>query len=152
MKSLITIAAVFFFGLAANAQDAASRGRHYNLEKNLAIQGYDPVSYFAGKAQKGSKDHAVNHQGTTYYFVSAANAESFKKNPAKYEPQYGGWCAYAMGAKGEKVSIDPKTYKIVDGKLYLFYNRLFNNTLEDWNEDEAKLKNKADANWVKIFK
>ena len=73
------------------------------------------------------------------------------KNPAKYEPQYGGWCAYAMGAKGEKVSVDPKTYKIVDGKLYLFYNRLFNNTLEDWNENEAKLKNKADANWVNIF-
>jgi len=151
MKSIITIAAVIFFGLSANAQDAALRGRHYNLEKNLAIQGYDPVSYFEGKPQKGSRDHAVNHQGTIYYFVSAANAETFKKNPAKYEPQYGGWCAYAMGAKGEKVSVDPKTFKIVDGKLYLFYNRLFNNTLEDWNEDEAKLKNKADANWVKIF-
>lgn len=151
MKSFITIAAILLFATSINAQDNALRSKHYNLEKNLAIQGYDPVSYFQGKAQKGSKDHAVNHQGSVYYFVSAANAETFKKNPAKYEPQYGGWCAYAMGAKGEKVSIDPKTFKIVDGKLYLFYNRLFNNTLEDWNEDEAKLKTKADANWVKIY-
>ena len=151
MKLLFTIAVVMMSCIAANAQDAAVRNKQYNHEKGLAIQGYDPVSYFNGKAARGSKDHAVNHQGTTYYFVSAANAATFKKNPAAYEPQYGGWCAYAMGAKSEKVSIDPKTYKIIDGKLYLFYNRFFNNTLEDWNEDEKKLKQKADANWQKIF-
>lgn len=151
MKSLFTITAIIVFAMTGHAQDATLRNNHYNLEKNLAIQGYDPVSYFQGKPQKGSKAHALSYQGTLYYFATAANAETFKKNPAKYEPQYGGWCAYAMGAKGEKVSIDPKTYKIIDGKLYLFYNRLFNNTLESWNEDETKLKPKADANWVKIF-
>lgn len=152
MKSFITIIAILLSGLVARPQDPALRGRHYNLEKKLAIQGYDPVSYFQGKALKGAKDHAVNHQGAIYYFVSAANAATFREDPAKYEPQYGGWCAYAMGAKGAKVSIDPNTYKIVDGKLYLFYNRFFNNTLEDWNEDETKLKNKADANWEKLFR
>lgn len=151
MKSLLIITAVIAFGINTNAQDATVRSKQFNLEKGLAIQGYDPVSYFQGRAAKGSKDHAVNHQGTIYYFLSAANAETFKKNPAAYEPQYGGWCAYAMGAKGEKVSIDPKTYKITDGKLYLFYNRFFNNTLEDWNEDEKGLKDKADANWQKKF-
>lgn len=150
MKNILIIAAALLFSIALNAQDAALRNRHFNLEKGLAIQGYDPVSYFNGKPAKGSREFAVNHQGSTYYFVSASNADAFKKNPAKYEPQYGGWCAYAMGAKGEKVSVDPKTYKITDGKLYLFYNKFFNNTLEDWNEDEAKLKTKADANWIKI--
>lgn len=151
MKSFCTIIVSILLSIAVDAQDAATRNRHFNLEKNLAIQGYDPVSYFQGKAAKGSKDHAVSHQGTVYYFVSADNAATFKKDPGGYEPQYGGWCAYAMGAKGEKVSIDPKTYKITDGKLYLFYNRFFNNTLEDWNEDEKGLKTKADANWQKKF-
>lgn len=135
----------------SHAQDAALRTKQYNLENNLAIQGYDPVAYFKeNKAVKGSKDLAVSHQGVLYYFSSVANKEEFKKNPAPYEPQYGGWCAYAMGSKGEKVSIDPKTFKITNGKLYLFYNKLFNNTLPEWNKDEAGLRNKADANWSKI--
>lgn len=151
MKIFLTIATALVLSIGVKAQDATVRNKQFNLEKGLAIQGYDPVSYFQGKAAKGSKDHAVNHQGTVYYFVSAANAATFKKNPAAYEPQYGGWCAYAMGAKGEKVSVDPKTYKITEGKLYLFYNRFFNNTLEDWNEDEKGLKDKADANWQKKF-
>jgi hypothetical protein len=60
------------------------------------------------------------------------------------EPAYGGWCAYAMGSTGEKVSVDPKTFKIVNGRLNLFYNRFFNNTLDDWNKDEVNLKKKAD--------
>jgi hypothetical protein len=54
-----------------------------------------------------------------------------------------------MGSKGEKVSIDPKTFKITNGKLYLFYNKFFNNTLTDWNKDETGLQHKADANWAK---
>ena len=151
MKSFIIIPAVLLFAITANAQDAL-RGKHFNLEKNLAIQGYDPVSYFQGKAQKGSKDYSVNHQGAIYYFVSAANAETFKKSPAKYEPQYGGWCAYAMGSSGEKVEIDPETFKLLDGKLYLFYNSLFNNTLPKWEKAEAELKAKADKNWKMIYK
>lgn len=73
-----------------------------------------------------------------------------KTSPEKYEPAYGGWCAYAMGETGEKVKIDPETYKIVDGKLFLFYNFWGNNTLEDWNENEKSLKSKADQNWKKI--
>ena len=73
------------------------------------------------------------------------------RNPQKYEPAYGGWCAYAMGAKGQKVSVDPETFKIVDGRLNLFYNKFFNNTLEDWNKDEGNLKKKAEANWQKIY-
>lgn len=151
MRLFISIAAVLLVSFSAYSQDAAYRTRQYNLEKGLAIEGFDPVSYFQGKPMRGSKDHAVNHQGVIYYFSSAANAETFKKNPAAYEPQYGGWCAYAMGAKGEKVSVDPKTFKITEGKLYLFYNRFFNNTLEDWNEDEKALKQKADANWQRKF-
>jgi YHS domain-containing protein len=154
MKHLIT--AIFFLVLKAGisysfAQEKDPRTKHYNVENKLGIQGYDPVAYFnQNKPVKGSKDLAVFHQGVIYYFSSAANKEAFKKDPVKYEPQYGGWCAYAMGSKGEKVPINPETYKITNGKLYLFYNKLFNNTLPGWNKDEAGLKSKADVNWRKI--
>ncbi|HZY81590.1 MAG TPA: YHS domain-containing (seleno)protein [Cyclobacteriaceae bacterium] len=123
-----------------------------NLEDGLAIEGYDPVAYFTSKkAVKGKKDFQFQHHGGKYYFSSAANRDAFSKNPSMYEPQYGGWCAYAMGETGEKVEIDPETFKILDGKLYLFYNAYFNNTLPKWNKDEANLKGKADKNWKTII-
>lgn len=152
MKSVIFL--VFsILSISAYAQDVTGlRKKHFNLDDGIAIKGYDPVAYFTqNKAVKGSKDFAVYHQGVTYYFSSAANKESFKANPSKYEPEYGGWCAYAMGEKGEKVSVDPETFKILNGKLYLFYNKYFNNTLKDWNKNEATLKKNADANWPKLF-
>lgn len=138
--------------LTSFSQDANLRKSQFNLEKGLAIQGYDPVSYFTqNKAIEGDKTNSVFFAGVTYYFSSVANKDEFKKNPVKYEPQYGGWCAYAMGAKGEKVEIDPETFKISGGKLYLFYNKGFNNTLKTWNKDETNLKINADKNWSKIF-
>lgn len=152
MRSLLLIAAVSLLSVSVQAQDGL-RKKHFNLDNGIAISGYDPVSYFTqNKAVKGNKDMAVYHQGATYYFSSTANKEAFKANPSKFEPEYGGWCAYAMGEKGEKVSIDPETFKIVNGKLYLFYNRFFNNTLKDWNKNEASLKARADANWMKLFR
>lgn len=154
MKRFAVVLILGFISVMTHAQDATTlRKNQFNLaDGNIGIKGYDPVVYFKeNKARKGTKDLAVYYQGVTYYFASAANKEEFKANAAKYEPQYGGWCAYAMGAKGEKVSIDPETFKIVDGKLYLFYNRLFNNTLTSWNKDEPTLKSKADINWKKFF-
>jgi len=153
-KRILFITILFgFFSAMAFAQDkSALRKKKFNLDDDVAIDGYDPVAYFKiNKAVKGKEDLAVNHQGVTYYFSSADNKEDFKKNPSQYEPEYGGWCAYAMGSKGEKVSIDPETFKILNGKLYLFYNRYFNNTLKSWNKDETKLKPAADASWKKFY-
>lgn len=133
------------------AQTAAKRTAEFNLEKKIAIQGYDPVAYFTQKkAVKGKPVFVATYEGVTYNFLSEANKDLFLKNPASYEPQYGGWCSYAMGANGEKVDINPETFKIVDGKLNLFYNAFFNNTLKSWNKDEVSLKKKADTNWKKI--
>ncbi|NCT94477.1 MAG: YHS domain protein [Chitinophagaceae bacterium] len=149
----ICLALFLMLGLSSQvrAQDPAFRKKHFNVTDGPAIQGYDPVAYFTQqKAIKGKKELAVVYAGITYYFATADNKALFLKNPTAYEPEYGGWCAYAMGAKGEKVSIDPETFKIIDHKLYLFYNRFFNNTLKDWNKDEINLKNKADASWQKI--
>jgi hypothetical protein len=153
MKRFLSVVMTLFLVTGLLAQDeTALHKKHYNLENGIAVSGYDVVAYFTqNKAVKGSKDNAVFYLGATYYFSSVANKEEFKKTPAKYEPAYGGWCSYAMGAKGEKVEIDPKTFKILNGKLNLFYNKLFNNTLTDWNKDETSLKKKADINWSKIY-
>lgn len=135
-----------------SAQSVTKRTKEFNLEKGLAIQGYDPVAYFTQKkAVKGKTSIATTFEGVTYYFASNENKEIFKKNPSGYEPQYGGWCAYAMGSNGEKVEVDPETFKIVNGKLFLFYNAYFNNTLKSWNKDEVNLNRKADANWKKFI-
>ncbi len=145
---LFTAASV---SLAAQT-DEAVRSKHFNVKAgSAAIQGYDPVAYFtAGKAIKGKSAVAARFKGITYYFSSEENRKAFLADPARYEPQYGGWCAYAMGSSGEKVEIDPDTFKILNGKLYLFYNKYFNNTLTIWNKNENALQQKADANWKKF--
>ena len=148
MEKIIAIC-IFSLGIA----DFGLGQKVINTNKEgIALDGYDPVSYFLQKPSKGHKDFSVNENGVIYEFSSPQNEETFKKNPAKYEPQYGGWCAYAMGLRGAKVEVDPETYKVLDGKLYLFYNKFLNNTLTSWNRDELKLRNKADKNWLKIIK
>lgn len=118
----------------------------------MALAGYDPVSYFSGQPTKGQKEISHNHEGIRYHFSSEANRDVFKATPAKYEPAYGGWCAYAMATNGEKVEVDMLTYKILNGRLLLFYNAYFNNTLKKWNAmktQESELLKKADQAWQK---
>ena len=150
MKTLVTFL-LLIGAVAVNAQDKYAI-EHYNLKRGLAIQGYDPVAYFTqDKAIEGKKSIAHTQNGVTYYFSSESNKKLFVANPAKYEPAYGGYCAYAM-AFGDKVKIDPETYKVIDDKLYLFYNLNWNNTLKKWNKDEKSLHTKAEQEWKKIIK
>ena len=130
----------------------------FNLKKRtLAIKGFDPVSYFSGKPVKGKKANSYTHAGVTYYFASPNNLNQFKLTPQKYTPAFGGWCAYAM-IKGQKVDINPKTFKIVDGKLYLFYKGLLGNTKTMWEKiitskaPEKQIIAKAFAHWDKHLK
>lgn len=152
MKTMAISLVLSIFATVSYAQTDL-RKTQFNLEDGVAIQGYDPVAYFVQhKAVKGKREFTFLKEGVTYYFSSAANKDLFTKNSAAYEPQYGGWCAYAMGESGEKVEVDPETFKVVDNKLYLFYNSLFNNTLPKWNKDEKNLKSNADNNWKAIYK
>lgn len=133
------------------AQVKTIKKLHLNIDNDIAIQGYDPVAYFKqAKAIKGQNQLSVLQEGVLYYFASESNKQAFIKNPLAYEPQYGGWCAYAMGETGDKVAINPTTFKIINGKLYLFYNSFLNNTLKTWNKNQADLNKKADSNWMKI--
>ena len=136
--------------LTVAGQSVDVRKAHYNLRKGIAMDGYDPVSYFSGRPVEGSDQWKFTHQGVSYLFSSKGNLEAFKSNPEKYEPAYGGWCAYAMGENGEKVKIDPETYKILNGRLYLFYNFWGNNTLKSWNKNEGGLKKAGDNKWNTI--
>lgn len=141
MKFLMLI--FFFLGSLTFAQI----GKNINHKKNIANSGYDVVSYFTGKPQKGSAEFSVQYQGVSYHFINKENKTVFQQNPDKYLPKYGGYCAYAMGDYGEKVNVDPETFKIINGKLYLFYNKFLKNTLISWNKDEINLNKKADKNW-----
>jgi len=140
---------VISFVVSAQSNDV--RQKNFNIKKNIAIEGYDPVSYFDSKPLEGDEKFQYSYKGITYQFVSAANLNKFKLNPGAFEPAYGGWCAYAMGESGEKVKVDPETYKILDGKLYLFYHFWGNNTLDAWNKNEKTLKATGDQNWKKII-
>jgi len=122
----------------------------YNIQKGAVAGGYDVVAYFNNKAIKGSKKIAVTYDGVTFLFSTKRNKAVFNKHPKKYIPQYGGYCAYAMGKNGEKVTINPKTFEIRDGKLYLFYNAWGTNTLKLWTKEGAeKLQKSADRFWKK---
>lgn len=149
MKTLFPLLiCLLFFSTFAQSPDKETRLSHYNLKKNIGIGGYDPVSYFENSGPvKGKKEIRASFKGIIYLFANEENKNKFLKGALKYEPQYGGWCAYAMGEKGEKVGIDPETFKITDGKLYLFYNKFGYNTLTDWNKNEKDLTTKADDFW-----
>ncbi len=131
----------------------AQKNKTINVGKDaIAVQGYDVVGYFDGYASEGYEKIRSEFKGIQYLFTSLTNKEIFDKNPEKYVPQYGGWCAYAMGIDGSKVKIDPKTYKVLDDKLYLFYNFRGTNTLNPWNDNEQSLKAEADKQWQNLMK
>lgn len=128
------------------------RKKHFNIKKEVALEGFDPTSYFGGYPVEGDPKFIFQYKGISYQFATQTNLSKFRSSPDKFEPAYGGWCAYAMGETGEKVKIDPETYLILDSKLYLFYNFWGNNTFVDWKKNEKKLKEAADLNWKQIFR
>jgi len=144
---------ILFFTTCLFAQDETARKKHFNLEDNVALSGYDPVSYFVNKPVEGKKEFSYKHEGITYYFLTEKSREIFKAKPKKYEPQYGGWCAYALAKKDpDLMDADPLTYKITDGKLFMFYNSFGINTKKKWSKKEPQMKTSADKNWDNIIK
>ena len=135
---------VFFIGISSTFAQQID----YNIKKGFVANGYDVVSYFNNEAVKGNKKFKATFDNVDYKFVSQDNLNAFKANPEKYVPQYGGYCAYAIAVNAKKVSINPKTFEIRDGKLYLFYNSWGTNTLNLWLKENVKgLQEKADKKW-----
>lgn len=144
MKHLIILLVFYTSGTYSQNTD-------YNTKKGFIANGYDVVAYFNNEAKVGSKSFTSEFDGIHFKFSSKESLNLFNKNPEKYIPQYGGYCAYAVALKNSKVSINPETFIIEEGKLYLFYNAWGTNTLELWQkENTAALKLKADKNWEQI--
>ena len=116
-----------------------------NKGETLALSGYDAVSYFNGDAPvAGSDEFRVRYQGYDYKFANGENAATFEADPAKYAPQYGGYCAWAIGANDALAPGDPNVYKIVDGKLYLNFSE---DVAEKWNKDIPGFIENGDKNY-----
>ncbi len=131
----------------------------YNVdENNVGVQGYDVVAYFLeNKAVEGNRYISTTYEGVTYYFSSQKYLTIFTENPQKYAPQYGGWCAYGM-VNGEndqvgKYPINPFSFKIISGQLYLFGKTKTYNGLELWEqENDYKNLKKANMTWEMLKK
>jgi YHS domain-containing protein len=117
-----------------------------NVDSNgLALQGYDPVAYFTDdKPVKGSEEFTAEFDGAKYHFASAEHRDMFTADPAKYAPQYGGYCAYGL-AFGSKAPVEVDKFKVVDGKLFLNYNA---DIQSRWVKDIPGFIVKANANWA----
>lgn len=132
--------------LAVLMTTTALAGEFY-VRHGVAIKGFDPVAYFAeNKPVKGSPGHQAEYRGTVFHFASAANRAAFVADPAKYAPQYGGFCAFGT-AGGYKAAIDPAAFTIVGDKLYLNYNR---DVQRQWRADVPGMVAKADRNWPQV--
>jgi len=116
-----------------------------NLDKTgVAIQGYDPVAFFTdNKPVKGDPKFLTKRDGAIYFFASKEHKDLFLQTPAKYEPQFGGYCAYGV-SRSRLVEIDVDAFQIVDGKLLLQYSK---GVRDDFNEDAKANLAKANANW-----
>ncbi len=116
---------------------------------NLAIGGYDPVAYFTlGRPTQGVATFKTTYQGAEFRFATAANRAAFIANPARYAPQFGGYCAWAV-SQGYTAGVDPNAWAVVDGKLYLNYNRTIQ---ARWQADRANLIVVGHQNWPSVLK
>ena len=121
----------------------------YTTKSNLALSGYDAVSYFKdGKPMAGKPEFSYKWMDATLRFSSAENRDAFKAEPEKYAPQYGGYCAFGT-SQGHLVPGDPQAWKVVDDRLYLNYNK---DVQKFWLQDIPGNIQKADENYPKLHK
>ncbi|MCB2053365.1 MAG: YHS domain-containing protein [Geminicoccaceae bacterium] len=149
---LFTIGALAALALASGyallSNNPGAEAAQIFTENDLAIRGYDPVAYFEeGAPVPGDEAFTTEWQGATWRFASAANRDAFEADPERYAPQYGGYCAWAVAAKGELYSTQPQNWTIVDDKLYLNYN---DDVQATWEKDIPGYIAEGDRRWPEI--
>jgi len=141
-KVIVSMSFSLFISLAALAQKS-----EVFTSSDGAIHGYDPVAYFKeSKPVKGDKKYSLSWNSANWYFASQQNLDTFKANPGKYAPQYGGYCAYGL-ANGHKATTEPDAWLISDGKLYLNYNK---DVQTSWKKKQAEYIKTADKLWPEL--
>ncbi len=154
MKNLINTT-IALFALVVSTTAFSQDKMANNLDNsNIALQGYSPVSYLdIGIAQRGVKEYKSEYEKVIYYFTSAEQKKTFDKNPTKYIPQYGGFCAFGVYA-GAKFRSDPNKFIVKDGKYFLYLYNLELDAQQLWlaEKNHKKLVSIADKNWEKLSK
>lgn len=141
-KALLIVISLLLLAPLAHAKPPVFANR------DGAIRGFDAVAYFTeGKPVKGDKQHSVEWNGATWYFANAINRERFQADPARYAPQYGGYCAYAV-ANGYTASTDPDAWSIFKDKLYLNYSL---GVRDKWSQDIPGNIQRGNANWPGVL-
>ncbi len=136
------VVALMLFGTAAFAKSTVNTDW-----AGLAIGGYDPVAYFTtDRAVEGSEEFSYKYLGSEWRFASAEHRDMFREDPLRYIPQYGGYCASAVPHGGGTSMINPRVWRIVDGKLYLFYSE---RQRIGWSPDDPAVAD-ADAEWDRV--
>ena len=123
-----------------------SAGDFFEVD-GVALRGYDPVAYVeSNRPTLGLAEHSFVYLGSKFHFASAANQKKFAADPEKFAPRFGGYCALGT-ANGYKVATEPDAFKVVDGKLYLNYNR---KVLDLWSKDVPGYIERANRNWPEV--
>lgn len=151
LSSILASALVSVSLLAASSAQAQTTRNvtEYNLQNSVGLKGYDPVSYFpegGNQPKEGMQNLKLDYMGVIYLFASAQNLDLFVQNPDKYEPTYGGWCAYAM-ASGSKVDIQPRIYTINGNRLHFFVSR---RAKQNFDANVVNYESRADNFWKQI--
>jgi YHS domain-containing protein len=143
MKKVLLLLALF-----ASIPAFAQTKTLLNLDKNgIAIQGYDPVAFFKqNRPVKGNPQFESKYNGARYLFVSAEDKSTFDANPAKYEPQFGGFCAYGV-SQGHTAPVKIEAFQIVNDRLIMQYDL---SVKKEFNKDQQGNLQKADKNWPAI--
>lgn len=141
MKQISAFLLAVGFTLCVSAQTKTL----LNLDKSgVAIQGYDPVAFFTDhKPVMGKPEFSSHADGATYQFVSREHKILFDKEPMKYEPLFGGYCAYGV-SRDKLAPVEVEAFQIIDGKLYMQYSKSIR---DSFNEDQKGNLNKASQNW-----
>ena len=144
MLRIFTLVCIFWVNISF-AADAV----YTSWSNNNALSGYDTVAYFTqSKPVKGSRKYKTSYNGVYWLFSSAENLAAFKDDPKKYAPQYGGHCAWALAVKNAQVSGDPQQWNIVEGKLYINYDKDVKNR---WEKDIPGFIKVADTHWPALL-
>ena len=115
--------------------------------EGVAIEGYDPTAYFTeNRPVKGSAEFSFKWAGATWYFANEQGRQLFAKNPEKYAPQFGGYCSNGL-SDDHKIGADPRNWRIIDGKLYLYFSDYGR---EQWSGNVKSLIEAADDTWQEL--
>jgi YHS domain-containing protein len=148
-RIITTAGAVLVLAMLTAPGVRAETAGDVNQIDGIALHGFDPVAYFTqNKAVKGEAEFTAQYKGVTYEFAPKEDQATFQANPAKYVPQYGGFCAFAV-SKGVKADIDPHAFAINDGKLYVNYSE---KALQAYQGDVKGNTQNANHNWPDVAK